>query len=53
MVGGRSIPRRYSAFVVLSVSWTAGTTADPHVIELMAVADNKEASETLALAPWS
>ena len=45
--------RRYSAFSVLSVSWNAGSTADPHVIELMAAVDNKDASEALPLSPWS
>jgi hypothetical protein len=38
---------------VLSVAWNAGTTADPHVIELQAAVDNKEAPEDLPLAPWS
>ena len=43
----------YSAFTVLSVRWNAGTDASPHVIELLAAADNKEAAEDLPLAPWS
>ena len=30
----------YSAFTVLSVSWTAGTIADPHRVELFAAPDN-------------
>ena len=43
----------YSAFTVLSATWNAGTTDDPHVIELLAAVDNKEAPEDLPLAPWS
>ena len=46
----------YSAFTVLSAEWNAGTTAEPHVIELLAAVDNKdrqEAPEDLPLAPWS
>ena len=43
----------YSAFTVLSVSWNAGTDAAPHVIELLAAVDNREAPEGLPLAPWS
>ena len=43
----------YSAFTVLSSTWNAGTTADPHVIELQAAVDNKEEPEDLPLAPWS
>ena len=43
----------YSVFTVLSASWNAGTTADPHVIELLAAVDNKAESQTLPLAPWS
>ena len=43
----------YSAFTVLSVAWNAGTTADPHVIELLAAVDNKAEPEGLPLAPWS
>ena len=43
----------YSAFTVLSADWRAGTTADPHVVELLAAADNRRASEGLYLAPWS
>ena len=43
----------YSAFTVLSVSWNAGTDASPHVVELLAAVDNKEAPEDLPLAPWS
>ena len=43
----------YSAFTVVKASWNAGTTADPHVIELLAAVDNKEAPEDLPLAPWS
>ena len=43
----------YSAFSVLSATWGQGTIADPHVIELSAMSDNKLASEDLALAPWS
>ena len=43
----------YSAFTVLSVAWSAGTDAAPHVIELLAAADNRKAAEDLPLAPWS
>lgn len=43
----------YSAFLVLSASWKAGTADDPHIIELLAAVDNQEASEELPLAPWS
>jgi hypothetical protein len=43
----------YSAFTVLSVAWNAGTNASPHVIELLAAPDNREAPEDLPLAPWS
>ena len=43
----------YSAFTVLSAEWRAGTAAAPHVIELLAAVDNKEAPEDLPLAPWS
>ena len=43
----------YSAFEVLSVSWNAGTDAEPHVIELLAAVDNKAEPEDLPLAPWS
>ena len=43
----------YSAFTVISAKWGAGTNADPHIVELAAAPDNKAASETLPLAPWS
>jgi hypothetical protein len=43
----------YSAFTVISATWNAGTSADPHVIELQAAADNKLEPEDLPLAPWS
>ena len=43
----------YSVFTVENASWNAGTTADPHVIELMAAVDNKTEAEDLPLAPWS
>ena len=45
----------YSAFTVLSSTWSAGTTADPHVVELLAAVDNKDPTypEDLPLAPWS
>ncbi len=43
----------YSAFKVLSATWTTGTTEDPHIIELMAAPDNRGPSEALPLAPWS
>ena len=43
----------YSAFTVLSASWKAGTSDDPHVIDMLAAVDNKEAPEDLPLAPWS
>ena len=43
----------YSAFTVLSAEWRAGTAAAPHVIELLAAVDKREAPEDLPLAPWS
>ena len=43
----------YSAFMVLSVAWNAGTDTAPRLIELLAAADNWEAREDLPLAPWS
>ena len=43
----------YSAFTVVSAEWNAGTTASPHVIELLADVDNRGAAEDLPLAPWS
>jgi hypothetical protein len=43
----------YSVFTVLNATWNSGTDADPHVIELMAAADNKAEPEDLPLAPWS
>ena len=46
----------YSAFQVISAAWNAGTDEDPHVIELLAAVDNKQAElwpEDLLLAPWS
>ena len=43
----------YSAFTVIAVSWNAGTGGDPHVIELLAASDNKQAAGDLPLAPWS
>jgi hypothetical protein len=43
----------YSAFTVLSVAWKAGTTAEPHEIELLAAVDNRQEPEDLPLAPWS
>ena len=35
----------YSAFTVVSAAWNMGTSLDPHVIELEAAVDNKEAWE--------
>ena len=43
----------HSAFTVLSASWNRGTAEEPHVIELKAAPDNREAPEDLPLAPWS
>ena len=46
----------YSAFTVLSASWNAGTTADPHVIELqaaMVAAQLVTAFNPLGPALWS
>ena len=43
----------YSVFTVRSARWRAGTAADPHVVELLAAVDNKQAPEDLPLAPWS
>ena len=38
---------------VLSARWRAGTTAEPHEIELLTAVDNKQEPEDLPLAPWS
>ena len=43
----------YSAFTVVATTWSAGTVAQPHVIELLAAVDNKAEPEDLPLAPWS
>lgn len=43
----------YSAFTVEKATKRAGTANDPHVIELLAVHDNKAAPVNLRLAPWS
>ena len=43
----------YSAFTVIKSTWNEGTDASPHVIELMAAADNKLQPEDLPLAPRS
>ena len=43
----------YSVFTVREVQWRAGTTDEPHVIELLAAPDNKDEPEDLPLAPWS
>ena len=43
----------YSVFTVLRSTWNAGTTADPHEVELLAAVDNKGEPEDLPLAPWS
>ena len=43
----------FSAFTVAAAEWREGTEEAPHVIEVMATVDNKEASEFLPLAPWS
>ncbi len=43
----------YSVFTVRSVSWNAGTVAEPHEIELLAAVDNKGQPLDLPLAPWS
>ena len=43
----------YSVFTVLRSTWNAGTTADPHEVELLAAVDNKGEPEDLLLAPWS
>jgi hypothetical protein len=42
-----------SAFRVISATWTSGTGADPHKIELRAAPDNRAEPEDLPLAPWS
>lgn len=42
----------YSAFTVRAVRWSAGDTADPHVIDLDAAPDNMEVPEDVPLAPW-
>ena len=43
----------YSAFIVLSAVWNAGSDKDPHVVQLLASVDNKAEPEDLPLAPWS
>jgi hypothetical protein len=43
----------YSSFTVRSAEWRAGSDAEPHIIELVAAADNKAEPEDLPLAPWS
>ena len=43
----------YSAFTVVKAHWHRGTDTDPHIVELLAAVDNKEAREDLPLAPWS
>jgi serine/threonine protein kinase len=42
----------FSVFTVVAVEWKAGTTADPHRIDLLAANDNRQAPEDLPLAPW-
>jgi hypothetical protein len=42
----------YSAFTLQAVRWGAGTSSDPHQVELLAAVDNKAESELLPLAPW-
>ncbi len=44
---------RYSVFTVFAARWKAGTTAEPHEVELLAAVDNKGEPEDLPLAPWS
>ena len=43
----------YSVFTFRRSTWNAGTTADPHEVELLAAVDNKGEPEDLLLAPWS
>jgi hypothetical protein len=43
----------YSAFTVTRVQWRSGTTASPHIIEVLAAVDNMKEPEDLPLAPWS
>jgi len=43
----------YSVFTVVAARWKAGTTAEPHEVELLAAVDNKGEPEDLPLAPWS
>ena len=43
----------YSVFSVVTARWNAGTTAEPHEVELLAAVDNKREPEDLPLAPWS
>eukprot|EP00667_Euglena_gracilis_P004268 EG_transcript_4291 len=44
----------YSVFTVQEVAWKAKPTwQDPHVVHLLAAADNRLAPETLPLAPWA
>eukprot|EP00668_Euglena_longa_P038505 GGOE01049523.1.p1 GENE.GGOE01049523.1~~GGOE01049523.1.p1 ORF type:complete len:616 (+),score=191.23 GGOE01049523.1:131-1849(+) len=44
----------YSVFTVQEVTWKEKPTwQDPHVVHLLAAADNRLAPETLPLAPWA
>lgn len=43
----------FSVFTVLEADWRAGTSTNPHSIELLAAVDNREEPEDLPLAPWS
>jgi hypothetical protein len=43
----------FSTFVVLQVSWGAGTHSQPHRIELWARCDNRKESGHLPTAPWA
>ena len=42
-----------TVFTVKDATWGTGTKENPHVIELLAAADNKLEPEGLPLAPWS
>ena len=47
------LPKCYGISVLCEgVAWRAGTTAEPHEIELLAAVDNKAEPEDLPLAPW-
>ena len=42
----------YSAFTVLKVEWSAGSTMIPQEVHIMASVDNREEDDGLPNAPW-